>query len=128
VILAEVSMDTLTERRWGMVAHLSALAGLIVGVTWLGPLAIYLWKKDEPFVREHARQALNFNLTLFAFEMLLVVVFILTMPLWSFVPVQLVILAIVAANVLWLILTVRGTIRANDGHTFRYWLAFPFVR
>jgi len=121
-------MDTQTDRRWGMAAHLSALAGLVVGVTWLGPLAIYLWKKDDPFVREHARQALNFNLTLFAFEMLLVVVFILAMPLWSFVPVQLVILSIVAANVLWLILTVRATIRANEGHAFRYRLAYPFVR
>lgn len=121
-------MDTQTERRWGMAAHLSALAGIVVGVTWLGPLAIYLWKKDEPFVREHAREALNFNLTLFAFEMLLVIVFIFTMPLWTFLPVQLVILAIVAANLLWLLLTVRASIRANDGHAFSYRLAFPFVR
>jgi len=121
-------MDTLTERRWGMVAHLSALAGLVVGVTWLGPLAIYLWKKDDPSIREHARQALNFNLTLFAFEMLVFVLFVLAMPLWSFVPIQLLVLAIVAANVLWLIMTVRATIRANEGHAYRYPLAFPFVR
>jgi uncharacterized Tic20 family protein len=122
-------MDTLTERRWGMVAHLSALAGLAFGgITWLGPLAIYLWKKDAPFVREHARQALNFNLTLFAFEISLFVLFVLVMPLFSFFPVQLIILAIAAANVLWLILTVRATIRANEGHAYRYRVAFPFVR
>jgi uncharacterized Tic20 family protein len=129
VIVAEVSMDTLTERRWGMAAHLSALAGLAFGgITWLGPLAIFLWKKDAPSVREHARQALNFNLTLFAFEVAVFVLFVLAMPLWSFFPVQLLVLAIVAANMLWLIQTVRATIRANEGHAFRYRLAFSFVR
>src|SRR5215472_16983418 len=60
------STPTENERTWGMLAHLSALAGLVVPLVGiaLGPLAVWLTRRDESeFVAEHAKEALNFNIT-----------------------------------------------------------------
>src|SRR4051794_22913590 len=58
---------TTSPRQWAMWAPLSALAGLVIGFNFAGPLIIYLSKKDEgdPFVRAQAAEALNFNLSFF---------------------------------------------------------------
>ncbi|MEV6030273.1 DUF4870 domain-containing protein [Nonomuraea sp. NPDC052116] len=45
-------------------AMLSHLLGLVV--SWVGPMIIYLMKKDEsPYVRDQAAEALNFQITMF---------------------------------------------------------------
>ncbi|MFP5310498.1 MAG: DUF4870 domain-containing protein [Actinomycetes bacterium] len=49
------------SRNWAMGAHLSA----ILGFTIIGPLVVWLVKKDtDEFVAHHAREALNFNITM----------------------------------------------------------------
>ena len=52
------------DKQWGMFAHLSAIAGLMVGgLTFAGPLIIWLIKKDQSkFVDYHGKEALNFQL------------------------------------------------------------------
>jgi uncharacterized protein len=48
------------ERLWALLAHLAFLVGLAV----LGPLIIWLIKKDaSPFIEDQAKEALNFQLT-----------------------------------------------------------------
>ena len=48
------------ETIWAVLAHLSIFAFAL-----LGPLVIYLVKRDEsPFTRQHAAEALNFHITL----------------------------------------------------------------
>ena len=57
---------TENERTWGMLAHLSALAGVVVWLLGciLGPLIVWIVRRDQSaFVAEHAREALNFNIT-----------------------------------------------------------------
>lgn len=57
---------TSDERTWAMLAHLSPL---LLG--FLGPLIIWLVKKDEsPFVAMHAKNALNFSLTMMIVSLL----------------------------------------------------------
>ena len=63
---APSAAPTENERTWGMLAHLSALAGVVVWLLGcvLGPLAVCLSRRDQSeFVAEHAREALNFNIT-----------------------------------------------------------------
>jgi uncharacterized Tic20 family protein len=55
------------ERNWGVAAHLSALlAGLVVPFgNIIGPLVVYLQNRDtRPFATQHAKAALNFQITL----------------------------------------------------------------
>lgn len=60
-------------RNWAMFVHLAALAGFIVPFgNLLGPLIIWLVQRDRwPFVREHGREAVNFQLTVLAIQIVL---------------------------------------------------------
>jgi uncharacterized protein len=105
-------------RQWAMLAHLSALAGLVIVLNWLGPLIIYLVKKDEhPFIEDQSREALNFNISVFIYSLvsgilILVVIGVLLLP---------------AILIAWVILTVIAAVRANNGEAYRYPLSIRFV-
>jgi uncharacterized Tic20 family protein len=55
------------DRNLALIAHLSGLAGVLGAgmIGFLGPLIIYLLKKDtSPYVEAQAKEALNFQITL----------------------------------------------------------------
>lgn len=112
-------------RQWAMYAHLSALVGLVIGFSFLGPLIIYLVKKDDdPFVRDQAAEALNFNLSVFLyavvggivlFVLILLIVGLLLLPL------------AIAAPIAWLVFVIIAAVKANNGEAYRYPLTIRFV-
>lgn len=110
-----------------MAAHASALAGMLVGglPAFLGPLIIWLLRRDEhdQFAAEHARHALNFNLSLLIYGLAAIVVSIVTLGLALIVllPVGL------AAFVAYLVVTVRATMAASRGESYRYPFTIPLV-
>src|SRR6478752_4737122 len=74
------------ERQWAMFSHLSALlGGLLTSAVggwgfFLGPLVIWLLKKDTmPFVADQAKEALNFNITVSAVFLVLMILGFLTL-------------------------------------------------
>ena len=112
-------------RQWAMFAHLSALAGLVIGFNFLGPLIIYLVKRDDdPYVRDQAAEALNFNLSVFiylvaggivTFVLILLIVGLLLLPLLA------------AAVIAWLVLVIVAAVKASNGQVYRYPLTIRFV-
>src|SRR5687767_11747875 len=55
------------SRLWGMLCHLSALAGFVVPFFGciIGPLVVWLIKKDEfPFVNDQGKESLNFQISM----------------------------------------------------------------
>jgi uncharacterized Tic20 family protein len=123
---APVQRPTVQQsRQWALFAHLSAFAGLLIGLNFLGPLIIYLVKKNEdPFVADHAREALNFNLSVFIYLLgggILAVVLTLILIGILLFPV---LFAIVIA---WIVLTIMAAVKANGGETYRYPLTIRFV-
>lgn len=112
-------------RQWALIAHLSALAGLVVGFNFLGPLIVYLVKRDEGgFVRHHAAEALNFNLSVFIYA---VVGGLLTVVLVFFIVGILLIPLIVVAAIAWVVLVVVAAVKANQGELYRYPLTIRLV-
>jgi uncharacterized protein len=109
------------ERTWGMLAHLSSLAGLVLPLAGivLGPLAVWLWRRDESgFVAEHAREALNFNISVLLGAlacMLLMLVFV------GF-------LLGTALFIAWLVMTLIAAIKASEGHPYRYPFSLRLVK
>jgi uncharacterized protein len=105
-------------RQWAMLAHLSALFGLIIGLNWLGPLVVYLVKKDEhPFIADQSREALNFNLSVFIYVLVSVVLI--------FIVIGFLLLPVI--GIAWLVLTIIAGVRANNGEPYRYPLTIKFV-
>jgi uncharacterized protein len=120
-IPAPAVAPTENERTWAMLAHLSALAGLVFPVLGivLGPLAVYLGRRDNStFVAAHAKEALNFNITVLIAT---VVCMLLMMVFIGF-------LLGTALFVAWLVLTLIAAIRASEGELYRYPVSIRLIK
>jgi uncharacterized Tic20 family protein len=112
------------SRNFALAAHLSALLSLFVGFPFIGPLVIYLMKKDDAFVRAHAAEALNFNLSVMLYG---VVLGILGLVLLIVVVGIFVWLLLIPLFFAWLVLTIVAAVKAGQGETYRYPLTIRFV-
>jgi uncharacterized protein len=118
---APSAAPTESERTWGMLAHLSALAGVVVWLLGcvLGPLAVYLARRDSSeFVADHAREALNFNITV---ALAAIVCIALMVVFVGFILGT-------ALFIAWLVLTLIAAIRASEGERYRYPLSLRLVK
>lgn len=113
------SGTTSEERTWALAAHIGSLAAAsIVGLAFLAPLVVLLVKgKDSAFVRAHAVESLNFQLSTLIYVFVSVVL--------AFVLVGFVLLAVLA--VLWLVTVILATIKASNGEPYRYPLTIRMV-
>lgn len=119
------------ERLWAMFAHLSALlGGLITGAVggwgfFLGPLVIWLIKKDTmPFVDDQAKEALNFNITISAIFLVLLVLTFLTLGIGAILTLPIMLIVGIAA----LIFIIIAAIKSKDGVRYRYPFAIRLVK
>lgn len=111
-------------RNWAMAGHLSAFLGSFVALALLGPLVVWLVRREvDGFSEEHAREALNFNLTVFLLLIIGAVVSLLTfgLALIVVVPIGL------GVAVTWIILTILAAVRASEGRAYRYPMTIRFV-
>lgn len=99
------------SQQWGMIAHLSALAGFVIPFgNIIGPLVVWQMKKENPFVEDQGKEALNFQIT--------VSIAVLVCLLLSLVVIGLLLLPIVGIGAL--VLAVLAGIKANGGEAYRY--------
>ena len=128
---------TSSERQWAALAHLGALV-LALLTSWLagvagvlGAGAVYLLKRDEsPFIAAHAREAVNFNLSMLLYAavacavgvvLLGITVFTLGLGLILTAPAGLALLLVIAAIALmWLVCSIIATVKAWNGEAYRY--------
>ena len=118
---ATASSDTTT---WAMAAHLTALAALFVGLPFIGPLIIYLAKKENPFVHRHAAEALNFNLSIMLYTVVLAIVTVIGLV---FIVGVLLIPLFLALFVAWIAFVIIAAVAASRGEEYRYPLTIRFV-
>ena len=119
------------ERQWAMFAHLSALAGGLLTSAiggwgfFIGPLVIWLMKKDTmPFVADQAREALNFNITVSAVFLVLMILGFVTLGIGFLLIGPLMLLIGIAA----LVFIVIAAIKANEGVAYRYPMTVRLVK
>ncbi len=104
-------VPTSDEKTMALIAHIVTLVS-----NFIAPLVIYLIKKDESaFVTAHAKESLNFQLTVFVVAIILVITIVGIFLLW--------ILALYA-----LVLVIIGTIRASEGKIYRYPFSIKFIK
>jgi uncharacterized Tic20 family protein len=108
------------EKTWGMLAHLSAFAGLILPLgSILGPLVVWLVKRDQSgFVAEQGKEALNFNIS----------VAIAALVCWVLVYVFIGILLGVALFIYWMAATILAGIKAGEGVHYRHRFSLRLVK
>lgn len=117
-------MSQADEKTWAVIAHLSALGAAFIGFAFLGPLVVYLIKRDDsPYVRAHAAASLNFQLSWLIWGVILGVV---TFILIFFIVGLLLLPVIIAGAIAWLVLVVMASVKANNGELYTYPLTIDF--
>lgn len=119
------------ERQWAMFAHLSALVGGLLTSAiggwgfFIGPLVIWLMKKDEmPFAGDQAKEALNFNITVSAIFVILLVLTFLSLGLGAILTLPIMLVVGIGA----LVLIIMAAIKANEGVAYRYPLTVRLIK
>ncbi|MEA2009245.1 MAG: DUF4870 domain-containing protein [Actinomycetota bacterium] len=102
------------SRGWSTAAHLIPL----IGLGFIAPLVIWLMKRDEdPFVGYHAREALNFQISL--------IIYVIGSIVLMLVIIGFILLPVVMIYAL-VVMIIAG-IKAANGEFYRYPLILRFV-
>jgi uncharacterized Tic20 family protein len=102
------------DKLWIVLCHLS----LLLGIGFILPLVVYLVKRhDSPLVADHAREALNFHISvyLYAFVSVLLVMIFIGLLLLPILAIGSIVCSILAA------------VRASEGRFYRYPLTLRLV-
>jgi len=112
------------DRTWALASHIGALVAAWFAMGFIAPLVVLLVKGERShFVKRHATESLNFQLSLLLYSLVavLVAVFTLGVGLLVVIPVALVVM------VLSLVAIIMGTMAASRGDDFRYPLSIRFI-
>lgn len=105
---------TSDEKTMALLAHvLPVVAG------FMGPLIIYLVKKDEsPFIRKHAAEALNFQISATIYALVSIPLIFIVIGIFT----------LMAIGVMAIVFAIIGAVKANEGGFFKYPLTIRLVK
>jgi uncharacterized Tic20 family protein len=113
-----VAVQASNDRLWSVLCHLSYFFGFAL-ISFLFPMTVYLvMRTDSPYVTHHAKEALNFHLSLLVYG-------ILCIPL-CFIVVGIPLL--IALGLTGLVCSIVAAIKASEGVCYQYPLTIRFVR
>jgi uncharacterized Tic20 family protein len=113
------------ERTWAMFAHIGSIIAAFLALAFLGPLVVLLTQgAKSAFVRRHAVESLNFQLTLLIAVVVGVIGSLVTLGLGLLIFIPLLIVGGIAA----LVFTVMGAVKANNGEEYRYPINIRMVK
>ena len=106
------------SRFWGMLLHLSMLAGYVsAGAGFIAPIVIWQIKKDElPEIDEHGRNATNWLIS----KLIYFAIFLPLCLVGIGVPL------LILLGILGVVFPIVAAIKANNGEVWRYPLSIPF--
>jgi len=115
---------TQEDRTWALVAHIGSLVSAWFALGVLCPLLVLLLKGSQPFVRRHALESLNYQITLLLLIVAGTIISLVTLGLGLIVVIPAGIVIAVAA----LIFIIIATMRASDGREYRYPFCLRLVK
>ncbi|MGH8872840.1 MAG: DUF4870 domain-containing protein [Acidimicrobiia bacterium] len=117
------------QQMWQVLSHASAFIQVIGLPSLIGPLIIWLIKRDDQAVEPHARAALNFQLSLLIYFVvggLLAFLFAITViGLVVAIPLVLILLVLV---VLELIFALLASLAASRGELYIYPMSLELIK
>ncbi len=102
---------------WAALSHLSAFVMFLGVPALIGPFAIWLWKRDDAYVDQQGKEALNFNISFLIYG--IVSAFLIL------VLIGLVLLPIVFVT--WFILVIVAAVKASAGEDYQYPFTIRFI-
>lgn len=113
------------ERTWAIAAHAGTFVAAWFAMGFLCPLVIWLvFRERSDFVRRHALESLNFQLSLLIYTLIGIVLVVVTFGLGVLIAFPLLLIGAVAA----LIVIILASVAAANGQDYRYPLTLRLVR
>lgn len=106
-----------SERSYSVVSHLSLLAMHFTVIPVLGPILWLIRRHDSPFLDDHGREAVNFQISI------MIYMFISTILLIVGVGV----ITMIASYVLGIVGCIMGAVAAHRGEFFRYPMSIRLI-
>jgi uncharacterized protein len=120
---------TSDQQMWQVLAHASAFVQVIGIPSLVGPLVVWLIKRDDPAVDPHARAALNFQLSLLIYFIvggIIGVIFAITViGLVVAIPIFIFLLVLV---ILELVFALMASLAASRGELYDYPLSIELIK
>jgi hypothetical protein len=105
------------DRNLATLSHLSAFVAFLGIPPLIGPLVMWLIKREDPYVEEQAKEALNFNLSFLIYTVVAGISILLLVGL----------LLLPAVLITWFVLVIRAAVRTSATGSYRYPLTMRFV-
>jgi len=121
-------VPTPDDRNWASAAHWGSFVAAVVALAFLAPLLVMLLKGPQsPFVRRHAVESLNFQISMLIYGVVggfvAMILFLITFGLGLLVIIP----AALALVVLWFVVIIQASIRASNGQEYHYPLTIRLV-
>lgn len=134
--MAEPPRPGMTDKQardWATFLHLSGLSTLISIPGIIGPLILWIIKKDESaFVDRHGKAAVNFHIILLiyiaaAFVIILLVA-IVTLGIGILLLIPAIVVGVLAVVILSIVFPIIACLKAQNGEEYTYPLAIRFLK
>ena len=108
---------TSESRNWGTLSHLTAFVAFLGIPSLVGPLVMWLLRRDDPWTEHHAKEALNFNISFMIYGVVAALSILLVVGL----------LLLPAVLITWFVLVIKGALRASAGESYRDPMTMRFI-
>jgi uncharacterized Tic20 family protein len=120
--------STVDDRNWGSAAHWGSFVSAFVALAFLAPLLVLLLKGPQSaFVRRHAVESLNFQISMLIYGTVGAFVAVILAFITFGLALLIIIPAALALCALWVITVIQGSIKAGQGLDYHYPLTIRFV-
>jgi len=116
------------DKTWALTSHIGSLVTAWFALGLIAPLLVMLVKNDSPFVRAHAVESLNFQISVLIYSIVgsivgfLVVLFTFGLALIIVIPLVIIVLLVL------LVLVIIATTKAANGEYYEYPLTIRLVK
>jgi len=117
------------QQTWRVLAHASAFVQLLGIPSVIGPLVIWLVRRDDPMVEPHARAALNFQLSLLIYFLVGGLVAVIAFLTIIGIGVAFLIAAVLfVLFILELVFALMATLAASRGEFYVYPMSLHLIK
>ncbi|MGA7272561.1 MAG: DUF4870 domain-containing protein [Acidimicrobiia bacterium] len=117
------------QQTWRVLAHASALIQFVGIPSFVGPLIVWLIRRDDPVVEPHAREALNFQISLLIYFVGgMAVAFVAAITIVGLVLTALIIIFLVVLVVAEVVFAILASVAASRGQLYRYPLNLDLIK
>lgn len=120
---------TSDQQTWRVLAHASALIQFIGIPSFVGPLIVWLLRRQDPVVEPHAREALNFQLSLIIYFVVgSVVAFLAAITIVGLVLTVVIVIFLIVLVIAEVVFAILASLSASRGEFYDYPMSLDLIK